>query len=204
METYDMEKRLRCEASVRFQRNLRVYCADKNAVLPTYGSEQAVGMDLTVISLEKKLGENTSLFDTGLVVYPPEGYYTEIVPRSSISKSGYVLANSVGIIDPDYTGSLKIALTKVDPSKPDLVLPCKICQIILRKIEKFHVQELAFPPPETKRGSGGFGSTDCANHLYITRDNGIGTSNDLVVVMTQSVSDDSRTNYDVNHENRKA
>jgi hypothetical protein len=34
-----------------------------------------------------------------------EGYYTEIVPRSSISKFGYILSNNIGIIDNNYRGN---------------------------------------------------------------------------------------------------
>ena len=73
------------------------------------------------------------MFDTGICIQPPDGFYTEIVPRSSISKTGYILANSIGIIDPTYRGSLKIVLTKVDPTAQDLKLPFTKFQIILRQ-----------------------------------------------------------------------
>jgi dUTP pyrophosphatase len=123
------------------------------------GTSDSVGFDLTAISVVKKLTEKTTLYDTGLVVKPPAGYYTEILPRSSLSKTGYVLANSVGIIDPDYRGTLMIALTKVDDSMPDLELPFMKCQLVLRKCSYFNMIE-AEELDDTTRGAGGFGSTD--------------------------------------------
>jgi len=130
-----------------------------SAVFPMRGTSDSVGFDLTAISVVKKLTEKTTLYDTGLVVKPPAGYYTEILPRSSLSKTGYVLANSVGIIDPDYRGTLMIALTKVDDSMPDLELPFMKCQLVLRKCSYFNMIE-AEELDDTTRGAGGFGSTD--------------------------------------------
>lgn len=136
---------------------------DERAVMPTRGTELSIGYDLTVIDTVKKFSEKTTLFDTGLKVYPPKGYYTEIVPRSSLSKTGYILANSVGVIDEDYRGRLMIALTKVDDSMPDLVPPFTRCQLILRKAEYYKAVEAYDDFEDTSRGSGGFGSTDNKN-----------------------------------------
>lgn len=133
---------------------------DPIAVTPTLGTPYSTGFDLTAVSVFKKLeNSQTTLYNTHIQVKPPPGYYTEILPRSSISKSGYMLANSVGVIDEDYRGELLIALTKINDKAPDLQLPCKICQLVLRKKEEFIMTEV----PEldsTERGSGGFGSTD--------------------------------------------
>lgn len=138
---------------------LTVYKENENAVIPMRETPQSVGMDLTAISVWKTYSKITTVFDTGLIVTPPEGYCVEIYPRSSISKSGYMLANSIGVIDPDYTQSLKIALTKIDSEKPDLVPPFKICQILLKEIIPYELGLSELPPTETKR-TGGFGSTD--------------------------------------------
>jgi dUTP pyrophosphatase len=132
---------------------------DPKAVIPTKGTPFSVGYDLTAISIYKKLSDRTILYDTGIKVQPPKGYYTEIVPRSSISKTGYCLSNSVGTIDPDFTGRLLIALTKIDESCPDLTLPFTKCQLILRKYEDYTMKEIN-QLDQTERGEGGFGSTD--------------------------------------------
>lgn len=136
---------------------------DPSAVVPTRGTIQSVGYDLTAIGLFKQLTERTALYDTGIIVQPPDGYYTEILPRSSLSKTGYMLSNSVGVIDPDYRGRLLIALTKVDDSTPPLEFPFTRCQLVLRKFENFDMEDLDQQNrklTETQRGSGGFGSTD--------------------------------------------
>jgi len=132
---------------------------DEKAVVPTKADEFAAGYDLTVIKLDKKLTSKTFMFDTGIQVAPPPGYYTEILPRSSIVKTGYMLANSVGVIDSNYRGNLKIVLTKVDPDCPDLQPPFKVCQLVLRKYENYTVMEVE-KLDETERGDGGFGSSD--------------------------------------------
>ena len=132
---------------------------NKKAVIPTKAHSTDIGYDLTAINIYKKISEHVSLYDTGIKVIPPDGYYIEIVPRSSISKTGYMLANSVGTIDPDYTGTLKIALIKVDTSMPDITIPFKLCQMILRKAERSYLEEV-FNLNKTIRGDGGFGSSD--------------------------------------------
>lgn len=118
-----------------------------------------VGYNLVAIKEHKRLTSRTVMYDTGLIVRPPPGYYTEIIPRSSMGKSGHILANSVGIVDPGYTGTLLIALTKIDDGAPDLKLPFSLCQLVLRKFEDYTLEETT-TLEETSRGSGGFGSTD--------------------------------------------
>ncbi len=108
----------------------------------------------------KDFNSKTSLYDTGIKIEVEEGYYTEIVPRSSISKFGYILANNVGIIDNNYRGNLMIALTKICDDAADIQLPFKCCQLIIRKqifpnIYELEVNDLS----STQRNEGGFGST---------------------------------------------
>lgn len=117
-----------------------------------------VGMDLSCISIYKKLSSNTIMYDTGISVSPPSGYYFEVVPRSSMIKYGYTMPNSMGIIDPGYTSTIKVVLTKIDSELPDLECPFSVCQLILRPAlvpTPVKVDSLE----ETERGDRGFGST---------------------------------------------
>ena len=139
---------------------LKVYKTDENAVIPAKAFEDDAGYDLTIIKKIKDFNSKTSLYDTGIKIEIEEGYYTEIVPRSSISKSGYMLANSIGIIDNNYRGNLMIALTKICDYTPEIELPFKCCQLIIRKqisANLFEVKSDDFT--ETERNEGGFGST---------------------------------------------
>lgn len=128
-----------------------------NAVAPRKAHDSDSGYDLVLIEhLKTEMG--VSWYDTGLSVQPPEGHYFEVYGRSSIAKSGHMLANSVGIIDSSYRGTIQIALVKINPSAPDLILPCRIAQMIPRSLihlEPVEVESLS----DTERGCGGFGST---------------------------------------------
>lgn len=129
------------------------------AIIPTRRVIDA-GYDLSIITFEKKLTDNTYLYDTGIQLIIPMGYYVEVFGRSSISKTGYTLANGTGIIDPCYLGTLKVALTKHDPTMPDLTLPCRIAQFILKPYTNSYLEEDEDIILRTTRGTGGFGSTD--------------------------------------------
>ena len=134
---------------------------DKDAVIPFKKRASDVGMDLTIIKLSKKLGDKTFMYDTGIIVSPEFGFYTKIIPRSSLVKSGYILSNSVGIIDGTYLGTLKIVLTKVDDSFPDLTLPFCCAQLIMDRHIHFNMEEVSNVDllGTTTRGDRGFGST---------------------------------------------
>ena len=152
---------------------LKIKVVNPNAVIPSKAGPEEVGYDLTAIEFVKKLNAFTFMYDTGIQVKPPPGYYVEIVPRSSIVKSGFVLANSIGVIDPTYRGTLKIVLTDVDSKtrvmqntthqsqvvgRP-LTCPFSMCQLVLRKLEHFPI-EIVEELDDTYRGEGGFGSTN--------------------------------------------
>lgn len=130
-----------------------------DAVTPTRAHFSDVGLDLTAIKEYKILPNGVVLYDTGIAVSPPPGYYIEIVPRSSMSKTGWMLANSVGTIDPSYTGNLFIALVRVVLNAPTPELPFCKCQMVLRKAEYAQMEEVQ-NLTNTVRGDGGFGSTD--------------------------------------------
>jgi dUTP pyrophosphatase len=77
---------------------------DTLATLPTKTHDSDVGYDLSILKKAKDLNETTALYHTGLKATIVENeFYLEIVPRSSISKSGYVMSNSFGVIDPSYS-----------------------------------------------------------------------------------------------------
>lgn len=133
------------------------------AVVPSKTRLSDVGYDVSVIGLHKKLNSMTYLYKTGIKIQVPHGFYAEIVPRSSLSKSGYMLANSMGIIDPAYTGEIFIALVKIVPEAADIEFPFKCCQIILRPHYQLVMEEVYTDFDTTHRNDGGFGSTnfDC-------------------------------------------
>lgn len=133
---------------------------DPKAVLPFKFRCTDVGYDLTIIKEHERFGKNTVLYDTGIKAKPERGWYISIVPRSSLSKSGYIMTNSIGIVDPGYQGTLKIALTKIDPDKPDIVLPLRVAQMIFCNATHFSMQQTDQLDHNTDRGEKGYGSSD--------------------------------------------
>ena len=131
---------------------LKVILDHEKAVLPSKAHPTDTGYDLTAIKVHKKISEITTMYDTGLIVKPSEGFYTEIIPRSSIYKTGYILANSTGVIDYSYRGHLFMVLTKVDASKPDLEVPFCKCQLVVRKNEISSLEKvLSFDEEKTTK-----------------------------------------------------
>ena len=84
----------------------------------------------------------------------PIAYY--LYPRSSVVKTGFRLANSVGIIDSGYRGNL---MAYFDVIKNDRIeVNQRLVQICAPDLKPFKV-ELVDSLDETERGHGGFGST---------------------------------------------
>lgn len=87
------------------------------------------------------------------------GYY--LYPRSSISKTPLLMANSVGIIDSGYRGNImaKVRNIPIEENKNYHVEKgsrlFQICSPDLKPIRVKIVKTLS----ETERGEGGFGST---------------------------------------------
>src|SRR5262249_31159137 len=115
------------------------------------------GYDLTLIDVAERRGTVT-LFGTGLKIEPEYGWYFDLLPRSSIIRTGYIFANSVGVIDRTYRGEILLPLIKVDHTAPDLELPSRIAQIVQRPIVHARM-ELTEELSPSSRDAGGFGST---------------------------------------------
>ena len=85
-------------------------------------------------------------------------YY--LYPRSSISKTPFMMANSVGIIDAGYRGNIMAKVIKfgftinTNINAGDKLF--QVCAPDLKSIQVLVVSELS----ETSRGDGGFGSTN--------------------------------------------
>ena len=134
---------------------------NKNAIIPTRGSEQAAGMDLyacidTPIIITP---HQTVKIGTGLSIELPHGYFGAIFARSGLAtKQGLRPANCCGVVDEDYRGEYIVALHN-DTDIPQTINSMeRIAQLVVMPylpIEFTEVDELS----ETERGNGGFGST---------------------------------------------
>lgn len=130
-----------------------------NAVMPTYAKPGDAGMDLTAVSvIGVDTGEYGYLeYDTGLAFEIPEGFVGKVYPRSSISKTGLIQSNSVGIIDSGYRGSVTIRY-KAIPGTKVYDVGDRIGQLIIEPVPQISFIE-AEELSTTERGEGGYGST---------------------------------------------
>jgi dUTP pyrophosphatase len=129
----------------------------ERAVTPQYAKPGDAGMDLVATSLVKN--EVFYEYETDIVVEIPEGYVGLLFPRSSISKTKQILANSIGVVDSGYRGSLRFRFKKLDWDNGEVYgVGDKIGQLVIipyPTIELEEVSELS----ETHRGDGSFGSS---------------------------------------------
>ena len=84
---------------------LKIRRLDSNVSLPSYGTDEAAGFDLAAShDLDIAPGQ-VGLVRTGLVIEVPTGHFLAIFARSSSPlKRGLLVANGVGVVDPDYSG----------------------------------------------------------------------------------------------------
>ena len=85
-----------------------------------------------------------------------------LVPRSSIYKTGLMMANSVGVIDKSYRGELKapvVQLHSVGAEPYEVSKGERLFQIVAPDMGWIRHVRLADSLPSTERGAGGFGSS---------------------------------------------
>lgn len=128
------------------------------ARLPERTHDTDTGYDLFADRVETT-GKLVTVY-TGIAIQPEQGFYCEVVPRSSISKKYMSLANSVGVIDYSYRGEIILKFYRhIDEFlATNVEVGEKIAQLIVRwrfDAEWEEVDNL----DETARGAGGFGST---------------------------------------------
>lgn len=87
----------------------------------------------------------------------PSGYY--LYPRSSISKTGLRLANSVGIIDSGYRGELMAVVDNVFERTWTVKQGERLFQVCTPDLTPFSSVVIVDDLDDTERGAGGFGST---------------------------------------------
>jgi dUTP pyrophosphatase len=133
---------------------------DESSKLPVKGSLNAACYDVYAHSIKVERPDKI-IVGLGFMTEIPPGFKGTLVPRSSISKTNWFLANSMGIIDADYRGEWMMVLRTTGSVIYD-ALPFEIgerCgQIYFEKVGDIEMEEMD-ELSDTARGTGGFGST---------------------------------------------
>jgi len=140
---------------------IRIKKLRKNAIVPTYGSQEAAGADLYACMDEQVIIEpgESSWIDSGIAVELPRGYVGLIFARSSMgAKRGLAPANKVGVIDSDYRGELRVVLHNHSKISQQVEPGERIAQLVIVPIitPGFEVVD---DLSDTVRADKGFGST---------------------------------------------
>ena len=132
-----------------------------DAIIPTYGSEDAAGADLyACIDKELTVEPGQSVFvPTGLSMQIPKGYAGLIYARSGLAcKRGLAPANKVGVIDSDYRGEIIVVLHNHGHQPQIIAHGERIAQLVITPVYTPGFAE-SDELDDTSRASGGFGST---------------------------------------------
>ena len=133
----------------------------KEVHLPKYETDGSSGLDLAAYidkDIEIKPGK-TEIIPTGLAVEIPKNFELQIRPRSGLAAKNQIsVLNTPGTIDADYRGELKVILINLSSKSFIVEKGLRIAQMVLCPVVKAKLKEVE-NLDETKRGSGGFGST---------------------------------------------
>lgn len=149
--------------------------------VPKKQSSQAVGFDVMPNEI-RYISENEVHVYTGWRMKPPKGFKIVLVPRSSITKTNWILQNTPGQGDPDFRGefqfrfkalptglNFKNIFTNIFRKKSNRKTVFKYDPFPFKNIacgqiflEKDFITELKIVKSldKTERGEGGYGSTD--------------------------------------------
>ena len=141
--------------------DVKIKILSEYAQMPEYATDGSLGMDLSA-AIESpvmlKAGERR-LIPLGFAIQIPDGWGAFVFPRSGLSfKKGITMCNSVGVIDTDYTGEVKVSAINLSDKDYTINPGDRIAQLVFLPVEKAKlvpVENL----DDTDRGAGGFGYT---------------------------------------------
>jgi dUTP pyrophosphatase len=131
--------------------------------LPSYATGGSAAIDLRAC-LKEQIGiqpGETVLVGSGIAINIKDPNIVGIiVPRSGLGiKKGIVLANTMGVIDSDYQGEIKLGLFNRSQNQY-LVKPGeRICQMLFMPVINATLKLVQEFSDATYRGSGGLGHT---------------------------------------------
>lgn len=140
---------------------LKVKRLHPDAIIPAYQTAGAACFDLHALDEGRPhpRDPHAAIFRTGLAFEVPHGWAMMIYSRSGHGfKNGVRLSNSVGVIDSDYRGEIKVALHNDSRAKFKVANGERIAQAMLMPVPRVNMVETE-QLSETDRGTGGFGST---------------------------------------------
>ena len=126
------------------------------AKLPERAHPSDAGADLFSLEAHEIYPGEQKLVDTGVAVKISPGFAGFIFNRSSQGKKGITIPHSVGVIDADYRGNLKVLLKNISEDPYKIERGDRIAQLVIMPVLLPEFKDIW---NDTQRGTGGFGST---------------------------------------------
>lgn len=140
---------------------IQIKRVSEKVLIPKYETEGSSGMDIAA-HIEKNITiepGDKALIPTGFTLSIPKGYEVQIRPRSGLAaKKNISVLNTPGTIDSDYRGEIKVILVNFGKEKFVVENGSRIAQMVVCPVVQATLHEVK-DLGDTKRGSGGFGST---------------------------------------------
>jgi len=139
--------------------DINIVLLNKKAKIPVKQHNKDIGYDIFSSKSYQILPRKITFIETGFSIELPDGCGGFILPRSGLaSKHSITSINSPGLIDPGYTGEIKIPLINHGDKTYNLELNERFAQLVLINVEnvKFNVVDKL---KESIRSDKGFGST---------------------------------------------
>ena len=135
----------------------KVQCqVQPGARLPERAHPTDAGADLFALENYTINPGEQKLVDTGIAVKIPDNFVGLIYNRSSQGKKGITIPHSVGVIDSDYRGNLKVLLKNISEEPYNILVGDRIAQLVIQPVQ---LVDFVDSWNDTQRGTGGFGST---------------------------------------------
>ena len=141
--------------------NVKIKKLCESAIVPAYQTPGSAAVDMCAFVDEPAVlyPGQTALIPTGIAVECEVGTVALLFARSGLAvKSGIALANSVGVIDSDYRGEVKVALVNNGQRSFTVHHGDRIAQMGFFPVYMASLT-VADSLSDTERGEGGFGHT---------------------------------------------
>lgn len=138
---------------------LKIKKIHPEAILPLYAHPGDAGMDLFSVEDQSLNPGETKLIKTGISVELPSGTEGQVRPRSGLAlKNQITVLNTPGTVDEGYRGEVGVILINHGKNSFEVKKGMKVAQFVIAPVLRVEIEE-ALELSDTRRNSGGFGST---------------------------------------------
>ena len=131
--------------------------------LPQYATDGSAALDLRACLDEAVAvapGETVTIPSGIAISIHDPNLVAILAPRSGLGiKHGIVLANTIGVIDSDYQGEIKIGIRNQGSQTYNIQPGERVCQMLFMPVVQASLRVVEQFSEESARGAGGFGHT---------------------------------------------